>query len=85
MRDVKHVFKTIGSVICCLLCIAVIVLFAYTVSKTQAPLEPEKYQISDSAIINGFYRFLTNGVDSDPFIFIFGLAALFVKSFFQSR
>lgn len=83
MHDAKHVAKSIGAGICCLLCIAVIVLFAYTVSKTPAPIEPERFQISDSTIINGFYRFLTNGVDSDPFLFIFGLAALLCEILFS--
>lgn len=83
MHDAKHVAKSIGAGICCLLCIAVIVLFAYTVSKVQAPLEPEKYQISDSTIINSFYRYLISGIDSDRFFFIFGLAALLCEILFS--
>ena len=83
MNDAKHVAKSIGAGICCVLCIAVIVLFAYVVSKTPAPPEPEKYQISDSTIINSFYRYLISGIESDRFFFIFGLAALLCEILFS--
>lgn len=83
MNDAKHVAKSIGASICCILCIAVIVLFVYGVSKTQLSSASESYQISENTILNGFYQCLTNGVVFDRFFYIFGLAALLCEIFFS--
>lgn len=83
MHDAKHIAKTIGAGICCVLCIAVIVLFVYGATKTQPPLEPKQYQITDNTIINGFYYYLIKGVDFDRFFILFGLAALLCEILFS--
>ncbi|MBR5362746.1 MAG: hypothetical protein IK134_05420 [Oscillospiraceae bacterium] len=83
MNDTKHVAKSIGAGICCILCITVIVLFIYGVSKTQLSSASESYQISDNAILNGFYQCLVNGVVFDRFFYIFGLAALLCEILFS--
>lgn len=83
MHDAKHIAKTVGASICCALCIAVIVLFAYGTSKTQLSQQSELYQITDNTIINGFYRGLANGFSFDRFFYIFGFAALLCEIFFS--
>ncbi len=83
MKDAKHTFKTIGAVFCCVLCLAVIAGFAYTVSKTSFPEKPELYTISNNVFLNGFYRYLMNGIGSDRFFLIFGLAALLCEILFS--
>lgn len=84
MRDVKHTMKTIGASICCVLCLAVIGFFIYTVSVTPPAAEPELYQISDNTFLNLFYQYLTSGIDLNPFIMIVGLIALLLEILFSS-
>ena len=83
MHDAKHVAKSIGAGICCVLCITVIALFAYGTSKTQLSPQSELYQITDNTIINGFYRGLANGFSFDRFFYIFGFAALLCEILFS--
>lgn len=83
MHDVKHIMKTIGATICCVLCLAVIALFVYTLVQTPKAIEPELYQISDNAFLNLFYRYLTSGVDFNPLILIVGLIALIFEILFS--
>ena len=84
MQGVKHTFKTIGAVICCILSLAVIALFIYAVRMTPAADEPELYLISKHTVLNGVYRFLTNGIDYNPLLMIVGLIALAAEILFSS-
>ena len=83
MHDVKHTLKTTGAVICCLLCVAVIVLFAYfAVNKTELSADVELYH-ADNAILNGFIYYLANGLNANPFLVITGLIALLFEILFS--
>ncbi len=84
MRDAKHIMKTIGASICCVLSLAVITFFIYTVSITPPAAEPELYQISDNAFLDLFYRYLTSGIDLNPFIMLVGLIALLLEILFSN-
>lgn len=83
MRDVKHVFKMIGSVICCLLCIAAIVAFVYAISKTPPPTEPELYAISSNTFLNSAYYLLLSGLNYNPLFVIVSLVALVFEILFS--
>lgn len=80
----KQTLKIIGSVICCIISIAVVAVFVYIATLTPVADEPELYQISGNTFLNMVYRFLTNGIDLNPLLLVAGLIALLVEILFSN-